>query len=267
MRASGLKTALKRTMGICALVFAIVAFAGSSEARRLRFGATTMGGGATMVVRVHELPRIPELQLPDGRYVDIGMMKGGSKDSTLVGYVGSQREYLNLPLDTMTDLVRIAGFDDVTAFKRQIAERQKSTDVKAVAMANRARTQKTHEQNDPTQSDVTVANATSRTTKAPLLSDAAIDSILMSAIAMAPLLLIGFGSFKIYRWINPPVGGKANAGPAVSKATAISRLGRSGRAMEQAQASDHPDAKQPGANQGSRAPRVVKTGNAAFGRG
>ena len=58
-----------------ALLLAIVltAVPGDAEARRVRFfGIPGFGGGGEELVKVIDLPRIPQLRREDGTYVDLG---------------------------------------------------------------------------------------------------------------------------------------------------------------------------------------------------
>ncbi len=106
--------------GLVVVVALLAGLADPSEARRVRFGSSG-GSSSGSIEKVYELPRIPELTMPDGRSIDIGRIKGGKDDGKLVGYVGPGREYLNLPYEAMTELVGHAGFDSVEALERHLA--------------------------------------------------------------------------------------------------------------------------------------------------
>ena len=133
--ANGLSATLRaRALRTLLLLALIVATTVPAEARRLRLSGGSLGGGAT-VEKVYDLPRTPELQLVDGRPIDIGRIRGGTKAGTFVGYVGSSREYLNLPANIMDELVGHAGFTDMSAFEKHLADKTRAVDEKRKADA------------------------------------------------------------------------------------------------------------------------------------
>ena len=90
-----------------AMLFALGVFATAADARGFRLGGLGLN---ERIEKVYDLPRIDDLKLPDGRYIDIGRIYGGSNDRKLIGYAGSSSEYLNLPSEVMAGLVKVAGF-------------------------------------------------------------------------------------------------------------------------------------------------------------
>ncbi len=253
-----------RILRALTIVVALIAIAVPAEAKRIRFGSGSTGGGSTKVEKIFDLPRIPDLQLPDGRYIDIGRISGGKKAGTLVGYVGSSREFLNLPADAMRELVRIAGFEDVPAFEKHLADKlQAETKSRGDAAGGNGRRRATANGTEVEVANDADANdgVSKAHVKTPILSDAAIDQGLVLAIGFLPVMLLGFGAFKLYRWIKPPVGGRANAGRTVSTADAMSRLGRGGRTLGNSEVKSSAQA----LSEQNGEQRAGKTGGVVFG--
>jgi hypothetical protein len=69
---------------------------------------------------VQDLPNIEDLQLPDGRYIDIGRIRGSHLHGTLVGYVGSSSEYVEASDAMLAEMVQYVGFGTLQDFKEHL---------------------------------------------------------------------------------------------------------------------------------------------------
>jgi hypothetical protein len=83
--------------------------------------AYARSGRGGKVELVQDLPNIEDLQLPDGRYVDIGRIRGTELHGQLVGYVGSSREYLEADDAMLAELVQYVGFGTLSSFRDHLA--------------------------------------------------------------------------------------------------------------------------------------------------
>jgi hypothetical protein len=198
--------------GATALLIAIVCLAVPADAKRARFGFGGIGGsGGGSVERVYTLPRSAELQMPDGRPVDIGRIVGGSKNGTLVGYVGSTREYLNLPQDAMDELVGHAGFANVAALQKHLDDKKQAFDAeRKSAVANaiaRKERMKPSAAMEPRQDSGVTDRASAGTDWLSLVSN------LLSVAAV--FLMIGYCLHRACRWVRPVQATVAVAAPEV----------------------------------------------------
>ncbi len=197
LNARPLWTLLLLAMLLCA--------AAPAEARRLRLSGGSLGGGAT-VEKVYDLPRSPELQMPDGRPIDIGRIRGGAMNGTFVGYVGSSREYLNLPAEMMDELVGHAGFTDMPAFEKHLADKQQTLEDKRKADAAAA-TERKHKALAAARERAALRSKSE--TGADALADEGTENsgassfwTTMLAIGLQILILI-VAVRRIYRWMFP----------------------------------------------------------------
>jgi len=69
-------------------------------------------GGGEQLVKVVELPRIPQLQRPDGAYIDLGY-KFTSGGGEWVGHIGSDTKYMPLTPDALQMLMTVAGLREL----------------------------------------------------------------------------------------------------------------------------------------------------------
>lgn len=67
------------------------------------------GGGSEEIVKVLDLPDIPALQRPDGRYIDLGYLFHKRSGGEWIGHVGSDSQYLKLDEEGLKILLQVAG--------------------------------------------------------------------------------------------------------------------------------------------------------------
>ncbi len=97
------------------MMFALAVLAvGATEAaaRRGFIPIPTFGLGGEAIVKVLDLPDIPQLRRADGRHMDLGYKFSGSSGEW-VGYIGSDSQYLALPTGAAENLAKLAGLDDL----------------------------------------------------------------------------------------------------------------------------------------------------------
>jgi hypothetical protein len=81
-----------------------------ASARKFRFFHVGGGGHSEEIVKVLDLPDIPQLRRTDGRHIDLGY-KFTSGGGEWVGYVGDDGKYLALSEDAVQMLLVVAGVD------------------------------------------------------------------------------------------------------------------------------------------------------------
>lgn len=69
-------------------------------------------GGGEELVKVAELPRIPQLRRPDGAYIDLGY-KFTSSGGEWVGHIGSGTKYMPLTPEALQALMTVAGLNEL----------------------------------------------------------------------------------------------------------------------------------------------------------
>ena len=100
-----------------------------ASAKKFRFFHVGGGGHSEEIVKVLDLPDIPQLRRADGRHIDLGY-KFTSGGGEWVGYVGDDGKYLALSGDAVQMLLAMAGVDRLPP----VPERPAST---AAAAASR----------------------------------------------------------------------------------------------------------------------------------
>jgi hypothetical protein len=81
-----------------------------ASAKKFRFFHVGGGGHSEEIVKVLDLPDIPQLRRTDGRHIDLGY-KFTSGGGEWVGYVGDDGKYLALSEDAVQMLLVVAGVD------------------------------------------------------------------------------------------------------------------------------------------------------------
>jgi hypothetical protein len=81
-----------------------------ASAKKFRFFHVGGGGHSEEIVKVLDLPDIPQLRRADGRHIDLGY-KFTSGGGEWVGYVGDDGKYLALSEDAVQMLLVVAGVD------------------------------------------------------------------------------------------------------------------------------------------------------------
>ncbi len=90
----------------------LVTLTSLAEARRGRIPIYIPGTGSSdQIVKVLDLPDIPALRHPDGRYVDLGYMHKARGGGAWIGYIGSSQKYVPLTEMQLQALLRIGGLD------------------------------------------------------------------------------------------------------------------------------------------------------------
>ena len=86
-----------------------------ASAKKFRFFHVGGGGHSEEIVKVLDLPDIPQLRRADGRHIDLGY-KFTSGGGEWVGYVGDDGKYLALSGDAVQVLLAMAGVDRLPPF-------------------------------------------------------------------------------------------------------------------------------------------------------
>ena len=86
-----------------------------ASAKKFRFFHVGGGGHSEEIVKVLDLPDIPQLRRADGRHIDLGY-KFTSGGGEWVGYVGDDGKYLALSEDAVQMLLAVAGVDRLPPF-------------------------------------------------------------------------------------------------------------------------------------------------------
>ena len=79
-----------------------------AEARRRGIPIPIPGPGSEQLVKVAELPRIPDLRRADSRYIDLGYKFNSSVGGAWVGWL-SPTQYIALEPDDLEALLQVAG--------------------------------------------------------------------------------------------------------------------------------------------------------------
>jgi hypothetical protein len=118
-----------------AILVVCVLMLGATEASAKKFRFFHVGGGghSEEIVKVLDLPDIPQLRRADGRHIDLGY-KFTSGGGEWVGYVGDDGKYLALSEDAVQVLLAMAGVDRLPP----VPERPASTESGAGSVFNHA---------------------------------------------------------------------------------------------------------------------------------
>jgi len=97
---------IRAVLVVCVLMLG----ATEASAKKFRFFHVGGGGHSEEIVKVLDLPDIPQLRRTDGRHIDLGY-KFTSGGGEWVGYVGDDGKYLALSEDAVQMLLMVAGVD------------------------------------------------------------------------------------------------------------------------------------------------------------
>jgi hypothetical protein len=97
---------MRAVLVVCVLMLG----ATEASAKKFRFFHVGGGGHSEEIVKVLDLPDIPQLRRADGRHIDLGY-KFTSSGGEWVGYVGDDGKYLALSGDAVQVLLAMAGVD------------------------------------------------------------------------------------------------------------------------------------------------------------
>ena len=106
----GMRFLLASILGL----FLLAAASEPADARRIRIPIPGFShGSGEQLVKVLELPRIPELQREDGTPIDLGYLFRRDGSGEWIGHVGSDRSYLKLKPEFLPVLMALAGRDEL----------------------------------------------------------------------------------------------------------------------------------------------------------